>query len=113
MMPCLAVERLVHEKGAEEQENTAMSGPCTHLDQIKDVTPSAEGCEDCLKIGDSWVHLRECLICGHVGCCDSSKNRHATKHFHATGHPIIRSFQPGEDWLWCYVDEVMMEPTGR
>ena len=68
--------------------------------------PSAQGCEDCLKTGDTWVHLRECQICGHVGCCDSSKNTHATKHFHATQHPIIQSFQPGEDWRWCYVDEV-------
>ncbi len=84
-----------------------MAKACTHTDQIRDVTPSAQGCEDCLKTGDSWVHLRECLICGHVGCCDSSKNKHATKHFHATKHPIIQSFQPGEDWRWCYVDEVM------
>jgi Zn-finger in ubiquitin-hydrolases and other protein len=84
-----------------------MAKQCTHLDQIRDVTPSANGCEDCLKIGDTWVHLRECLICGHVGCCDSSKNKHATKHFHATHHPIIQSFQPGEDWRWCYVDQVM------
>ncbi len=85
--------------------------PCAHLDQIRDVTPSAEGCEDCLKTGDAWVHLRECLICGHVGCCDSSKNVHATKHFKATGHAIIQSIEPGEDWLWCYVDQVMMEPS--
>ena len=69
-----------------------MSSTCTHIDQIRDVTPSAQGCADCLKIGSSWVHLRECLICGHVGCCDSSPNKHATKHFHATTHPIVRSF---------------------
>jgi len=81
---------------------------CTHLDQIRDVTPSAKGCEDCLKTGDTWVHLRLCLICGHVGCCDSSKNKHATKHFQATGHPIMRSFEPGETWMWCYVDEMMV-----
>ncbi len=79
---------------------------CTHTDQIRDVTPSANGCEDCLKIGDRWVQLRECLSCGHVGCCDSSKNKHARKHFAATKHPIIQSFQPGEDWKWCYADEV-------
>lgn len=84
---------------------------CTHLDQIRGVTPSAQGCEDCLQTGDSWVHLRECLICGHVGCCDSSRNKHATRHFHATGHPIMRSFEPGEHWLWCYVDQVMLEPA--
>ena len=79
---------------------------CTHLDQIADVTPSANGCEDCLKIGARWVHLRMCLVCGHVGCCDSSPNKHATAHFHATTHPIIASAEPGEDWRWCYVDEV-------
>jgi len=82
---------------------------CTHLDQIRDVTPSAQGCEDCLKTGDRWVHLRICMICGHVGCCDNSKNKHATAHFHATGHPIIKSFQKGEDWMWCYVDEMEIE----
>jgi uncharacterized UBP type Zn finger protein len=82
---------------------------CLHLDQIKDVTPSADGCEDCLRTGDEWLHLRLCLTCGHVGCCDSSPNRHATKHFHATTHPIIKSFQPGEAWGWCYVDEVMFD----
>ena len=80
---------------------------CTHLDHIKDVQPSAKGCEECLKSGDEWVHLRMCLECGQTGCCDSSKNRHATKHFQATGHPIMRSIQPGEDWKWCYADELM------
>ena len=84
-----------------------MSVPCTYLDEIRDVTPKTpNGCEECLQIGDTWVHLRLCLICGHVGCCDSSKNKHATRHFHATDHPIVQSFEPGEDWLWCYVDEV-------
>jgi uncharacterized UBP type Zn finger protein len=82
---------------------------CTHLDQINDATASAEGCEQCLRTGDARVHLRECLICGHVGCCDSSKNRHATRHFHATQHLLVQSFQPGEDGIWCYVDEVVME----
>ena len=81
---------------------------CMHTGQINDVQPSAEGCEDCLRMGDTWMHLRECLICGHVGCCDQSPNRHATRHFHATGHPIIRSFEPGEDWRWCYIDEVLV-----
>ena len=79
---------------------------CTHLDQIHDVTPSANGREDCLKMGSRWVHLRMCLACGHVGCCDSSPNKHATAHFHATAHPIVASAEPGEDWRWCYVDEV-------
>lgn len=82
---------------------------CEHVSLIREVTPSAEGCEDCLKIGASWVHLRLCKNCGHVGCCDSSPNRHATGHFHASGHPIIRSFEPGEDWGYCYVDETFYE----
>lgn len=88
-----------------------MSAGCAHLDQIRDVTPRATGCEECLQAGERWVHLRLCLICGHVGCCDSSKNRHATKHFQQTGHPLIRSAEPGEGWLWCYVDEIAMTPT--
>lgn len=83
-----------------------MSSVCKHTSEIREVTPSAAGCEDCLKIGGRWVHLRLCLTCGHVGCCDSSPNRHATKHFHASKHPIVQSFEPGEDWRWCYVDEV-------
>jgi uncharacterized UBP type Zn finger protein len=82
---------------------------CTHLNQIRDVKPSAPGCEECLKMKDRWVHLRMCLTCGHVGCCDSSKNKHATKHFRATNHPIIRSLEPGETWRWCYPDELFME----
>jgi len=82
--------------------------PCTHVDQIREVIPSGDGCEDCLAIGDTWVELRECLVCGHVGCCDSSKNKHAMKHFHATGHPIVKSFEPGEDWRWCYVDQIFV-----
>ena len=86
-----------------------MSDECTHADAICDVAPSALGCEECLKTGDEWVHLRLCLTCGHVGCCDSSKNKHATKHFHAVKHPVIRSFQPGEAWRWCYIDEVFVQ----
>ncbi|MEZ0327117.1 MAG: UBP-type zinc finger domain-containing protein [Fimbriimonas sp.] len=81
---------------------------CSHVDQIQEVTPSAEGCEECLKIGGTWVHLRICMICGHVGCCNSSPNRHATQHFHETSHPIIKSFEPGESWMWCFVDEVLL-----
>lgn len=81
---------------------------CEHLDQINDVSPSAEGCEECLQMGDTWAHLRECLSCGHVGCCDSSKNRHATKHFQSTTHPIVTSFEPGEDWRYCYVDDILV-----
>ena len=91
-----------------------MSVPCTHRDQIRDVAPrTPDGCEECLQLGDTWVHLRLCLTCGHVGCCDNSKNRHATKHFHATDHPIIRSFERGEDWIWCYVDKVYLEPASQ
>jgi hypothetical protein len=82
---------------------------CTHLDQIRDVKPKTKGCEECLKIGSTWVHLRLCLICGHVGCCDSSVHKHATKHFHQTQHPIMRSLEPGENWGWCYVDEVTLD----
>lgn len=83
--------------------------PCLHRDLIQQVTPrTPQGCEECLAIGDSWVHLRLCLICGHDGCSDNSKNKHATQHFHVTEHPIIRSFQPGEDWQWCYVDQVFL-----
>ena len=86
-----------------------MAEECTHLASIHEVKPSAKGCEDCLKIGDTWVHLRLCLQCGHVGCCDSSKNKHATKHFRLTQHPVVQSMEPGEDWMWCYVDEVVVE----
>src|SRR5918999_1435931 len=84
---------------------------CEHLDQIREVTPSSSGCEECLQLGDDWVHLRLCRFCGHVGCYDTSKNRHATKHHDETSHDIIQSFQPGEDWLYCYEDDVMMEPV--
>lgn len=86
-----------------------MSSRCTHLKQVVTRTPTAQGCEECLKSGDSWVHLRLCRTCGHVGCCDDSKNRHATRHFHATRHPIITSFEPGESWSWCFVDQVVLE----
>jgi hypothetical protein len=84
---------------------------CSHLDQIKDVSPSADGCEECLAIGGWWVHLRLCLTCGRVGCCDSSPNRHASRHARTAGHPIVRSLEPGQDWAWCFVDEVILEPT--
>ena len=80
-------------------------GTCEHLAEVREVRPSARGCEECLKDGDDWVHLRICMTCGHVGCCDSSKNRHAGAHFRATGHPVMRSLEPGDAWGWCYVDE--------
>ncbi len=82
---------------------------CMHLGQIRAVKPHTKGCEEFLKIGQGWVHLRLCLECGHVGCCDSSIGRHATRHFHKTSHAIMRSIEPGETWGWCYVDEVMIE----
>jgi hypothetical protein len=86
---------------------------CDHIGLIRDVVPSAPGCEDCLAAGRTdWVHLRLCMQCGHVGCCDNSPGRHATRHFLATAHPIIRSYEPDEDWFWCYVDEVMFELEG-
>ena len=87
------------------EQGTFDNQGCSHLSQIQEVVPSAEGCEDCLKIGDKWVHLRICLTCGYVGCCDNSKNKHATRHHHATQHPVIASFQRGEDWIWCYPDQ--------
>lgn len=82
---------------------------CHHLREAGSAQPKTQGCEECLKSGDRWVHLRLCLECGHVGCCDSSKNRHATKHYHATRHPVVRSQEPGENWAWCYVDEQIAE----
>jgi uncharacterized UBP type Zn finger protein len=86
---------------------------CTHLDQIKVARPEHNGgCEDCLKIGGHWLHLRVCRSCGHIGCCDSSPNRHATRHAGDSGHPIISSVEPGEDWSYCYVDDVMFELRG-
>jgi len=82
---------------------------CTHLGTIRNVTPSADGCEECLKMGDTWIHLRICRECGHVGCCDSSKNKHATKHYHSTAHPIMETYDPPDGWGWCYIDEVMLD----
>ena len=87
-----------------------MTAHCSHFSEIRDVAPRTGGCEECEKAGDTWVHLRLCLTCGHVGCCDSSKNKHASRHFHATHHPVMRSLEPGETWGWCYVDERMFDP---
>ena len=82
-----------------------MAGTCAHLDQADpSARPSSDGCEDCQRIGGRWVHLRMCRICGHVGCCDSSPNKHATAHHAATGHPLVSSFEPAEDWWWCFAD---------
>jgi uncharacterized UBP type Zn finger protein len=83
---------------------------CAHIAEVTDVAPNTpEGCEECLASGGQWVHLRLCMNCGHVGCCDSSPNRHATKHAQATSHPVVKSFQPGEDWLYCYSDDLFVE----
>ena len=86
-----------------------MDQSCEHIKHIHAVTPGANGCEECMQMGDRWVHLRLCMTCGHVGCCDDSKNKHASRHAHQTGHPIIKSFEPGEDWGWCFEDEVFFE----
>jgi uncharacterized UBP type Zn finger protein len=84
---------------------------CRHLFEVREAFPNSDGCEDCLAIGGTWVHLRLCMACGHVGCCDQSPNRHATGHFRDTGHPVIRPITPpGERWLWCYVDQVVDDP---
>jgi uncharacterized UBP type Zn finger protein len=85
---------------------------CAHTDQIKITSTSKHICEECVKMGDTWVHLRLCLECGSVGCCDSSKNRHATKHFHQSKHPLMRSIERGDTWVWCYVDELQAGEIG-
>jgi uncharacterized UBP type Zn finger protein len=86
-----------------------MPKTCAHYDEIQNPKPKSSGCEECLKMGDTWVHLRLCLSCGHVGCCDSSKNKHATKHYHSTKHPMIRSLERGEEWGYCYPDDLFYE----
>ena len=86
---------------------------CSHLRKLngrsEPVTPRAGGCEECLAAGTPWVHLRLCMTCGHVGCCDSSPNRHASRHWRETGHPVMKSYEPGEEWAWCYADEKMIQ----
>lgn len=84
-----------------------MTAKCTHLDQILLTHSDTHVCEDCVAAGDKWLHLRMCLTCGRVGCCDSSKNKHATRHYRSSKHPLVRSMEPGERWVWCYVDEVI------
>jgi uncharacterized UBP type Zn finger protein len=85
---------------------------CTHLGEIRDVAPrTPQGCEESLQAGDTWVRLRLCMICGRIGCCDNSQNKHATRHLHATNHPIMKSFEPGEYWGWCYLDELVLDAT--
>jgi uncharacterized UBP type Zn finger protein len=89
-----------------------MAATCTHLDEVREVAPRADGCEECLVTNGRWVHLRMCMSCGHIGCCDNSPGRHATGHHLDTTHPIIRSFEPGEDWWWCYPDDLAFEIEG-
>jgi len=87
-----------------------MSDTCSHLGDLEDQPPaSGDGCVECLEMGSGWLHLRRCIECGHIGCCDSSPNKHATAHFHAVAHPLIQSYEPGEDWIWCYEDELAFE----
>jgi uncharacterized UBP type Zn finger protein len=88
-----------------------MAAACTHLDSVEilELPDRVEGCEECLALGTPWVHLRMCQSCGHIGCCDNSIGKHATAHYKAIGHPIIRSAEPGESWSWCYPDELMFE----
>jgi hypothetical protein len=88
-----------------------MIDDCQHFHQFPPRAGNSKGCEECLRMGDTWVHLRACSVCGHVGCCDDSKNKHATKHFHATKHPVMRSYEPGDTWGWCYVDNIMKDPV--
>lgn len=96
-----ALRRQVWSGGKDSKE-------CSHRDQIQDVAPRTDGCEECLAMGDTWVHLRLCLTCGHVGCCNDSKNKHASKHYQATGHPLVKLLEENGEWLWCYADEVML-----
>ncbi len=96
-----ALRKQVWSRGRDAQD-------CTHRDQIQDAVPGSDGCEECLAMGDTWVHLRLCLTCGHVGCCNDSKNKHAYKHYQATGHPLVKPLGESEEWVWCYADEVML-----
>ena len=84
------------------------SALCEHFEQLEDITPASSGCQDCLDSGDTWVHLRLCMTCGYVGCCDASKNKHATRHYYTSEHPVTRSFEPGETWMWCYADQILV-----
>ena len=88
-------------------------GVCSHFELAQEFPPSSEGCGACLAVGDTWVHLRRCLICGRVGCCNDSKNRHATAHFRETAHPVMRSIEPDEEWMWCFVDEIGVNPAAE
>lgn len=87
-----------------------MAVECTHLESLEvDAPASGPGCVECTLMGSTWVHLRRCLQCGRIGCCDSSPNKHASAHFRESSHPLVQSYEPGEDWIWCYVDELALE----
>lgn len=95
-----------------DESGRRASATCAHVDVLASVEPSTrDGCEDCLAEGSTRVHLRECLNCGHIGCCDNSPRRHATAHWHESDHPMVRSFEPGEEWAWCYADELLLVAT--
>ncbi len=97
---------------AGDADGNPTAATCSHLATIADVTPSStRGCEDCLAEGSHWVHLRECLQCGKVACCDDSPRKHATAHYHASSHPIVRSIEPHEEWAWCYPDSLFLLPA--
>lgn len=111
MPPYEEVRRMMDVSGGAFADGVDLSVPCGHVGyaMIHEVHRPAPGCEDCLRMGvRDWVHLRECLTCGHVGCCDSSPNQHATAHYHETSHPIMTSLEPGEAWTWCYDDERLL-----
>lgn len=98
---------------AGDAQGNPTTAACEHLSQVREVTPSTTaGCEDCLREGTRWVHLRECLGCGHVGCCDNSPRRHARAHWHSSSHAIARSFEPGEEWAWCWEDQLFLLQAG-
>jgi uncharacterized UBP type Zn finger protein len=93
-----------------EMPGKNVDAECVHIRRVNpEIHGNTKGCEECEKTGSQWVHLRLCLTCGHVGCCDDSINKHATKHFEKTNHPVIKSYEPGENWKWCYFDELIME----
>jgi uncharacterized UBP type Zn finger protein len=105
----LANRGLTNEKGLTH----GMAEACTHVENLPNAEPSADGCEDCLRIGGSWVHLRMCMHCGHVGCCDNSPNRHARAHWEAQSeHTVVCSFEPQEDWWFCFTDDLFFEISG-
>jgi monovalent cation:H+ antiporter-2, CPA2 family len=102
--------RAIDTERTVELRTAAGASVCSHIEEVRPVRPGTPGCEECLRMGDTWVHLRVCMSCGHVGCCDSSRNRHATKHHGQTRHPIVRSLEPGEEWGWCYEDQAYLQP---